>query len=134
MASNIDGWPQAKADNAAKLYERRIETLAKAIAAGVWIGVGTDSGRHFPQGGLVAEMPRARRCGMSVERTLTAATSGNAHLCGIGDRIGRVQAGMVADVLLLASDPPADLGALEAPRAVIAAGRVYDLPRALKVN
>jgi imidazolonepropionase-like amidohydrolase len=126
MASNVDGWPQAKADNAARLYDRKIETLAKAIAAGVRIGVGTDSGRHFPHGGIVAEMRELVDAGMTVKRVLHAATAGNAELCGIGDRVGRVQNGMLADLLLLTDDPRLDLGVLQAPRRVVAAGRVYD--------
>lgn len=47
-----------------------------------------------------------------------------AQVCGVGDRKGRIAPGYDADLLEVAGDPVADLGALLAPVAVLLAGEL----------
>ncbi|CAA9383025.1 MAG: hypothetical protein AVDCRST_MAG66-437, partial [uncultured Pseudonocardia sp.] len=47
-----------------------------------------------------------------------------AQVCGVGDRKGRVAPGYDADLLAVAGDPVADLGALLTPVAVLRAGEL----------
>lgn len=126
LAANADGWPQAKADAAAAMYERKVDTLAKAVAAGVRLGVGTDSGRHFPHGEIVTEMVALADAGMPIAQLLHAATAGNAELCGLANTTGRIAVGMAADALVVDHDPRTNLERLRRPKLVMASGRVHE--------
>jgi imidazolonepropionase-like amidohydrolase len=77
--------------------------LETAQRAGVQIGFGGDLlGRYFDQIGrglaIQAEVMGARAA-------LTAATRTNANLIGLGDQIGTVQPGKLADLLVVDGDP-----------------------------
>jgi imidazolonepropionase-like amidohydrolase len=94
--------------------------------AGVPIAFGNDSSYGFS---LVArpvdELSAMQRSGMDTLSVLRAATSGAASLLGCTDR-GEIAVGKRADFVL--ADPRAvdDVAALEAPRAVYAAGERVD--------
>ncbi|MDR1294546.1 MAG: amidohydrolase family protein [Bifidobacteriaceae bacterium] len=73
-----------------------------ARAAGVRIGFGTDL-----MGDLEDEQLQGLRLQSGVEgieRTIEAATATNAGILGMGDRIGRIEPGMAADLVLFAGD------------------------------
>ncbi|HVG45345.1 MAG TPA: amidohydrolase family protein, partial [Longimicrobium sp.] len=57
---------------------------------------------------------------------LQAATLAPARFMGMADSLGSVQAGKVADLVLLDADPLADIGNTRRIRAVIANGRLLD--------
>ena len=78
-------------------------SITKAVAAGVPIAMGTDSGVG-PHGTNLDELPLMAACGMSVEQVLTATTTGAARLLGLGDEVGALAPGMRADVLVLDGD------------------------------
>lgn len=125
LGDNVDGWDPRKAAAAAALFDTKQETLAKAIAAGVRIGVGTDSGRHFPHGQAVAEMVELVEAGMSTEDVLLAATRGNAELIGAPESAaGIVAEGQVADLVGVHGDPREDLRRLTRPALVVARGNL----------
>ena len=60
--------------------------------------------------------------GLAPAEALIAATRHAAGNLGLADRIGTIEVGMVADLLLVDGDPLADLGALRKVRQVIQAG------------
>jgi imidazolonepropionase-like amidohydrolase len=113
-----------QAASVAKLLETKQLVLAKAIQAGARIGVGTDSGRHFPQGRIADEMQALVEAGMSVDAVLRAATSGNAQLLGIDLQTGTLEKGKRADILILGRDPRVDMSALKDIRRVYSAGQL----------
>jgi len=97
-----------------------------AIEAGVAIVAGNDGGAPLvDQGDMVAELELYVGQGMTPLAAIDAATSAAARLFGLGD-VGRVEVGCVADLLLVEGDPVADVGALRAPRMVIARGAIVD--------
>ena len=81
--------------------------------AGVPMMIGTDGG-----GGILfdRELALHREAGIPAWDVLRMATSGAADIMKIGDRVGRIQEGYEADLVILESDPVADVNA---------AGQVY---------
>jgi imidazolonepropionase-like amidohydrolase len=86
------------------------ESVRKAIAAGVKIAMGTDSGVG-PHGSNLEELALMVNCGMTPAQSLAATTSSAADLLGLGDELGRLAEGYRAD-LVLVDGGVADLGVL----------------------
>jgi imidazolonepropionase-like amidohydrolase len=90
--------------------------------------MGTDQGTPVNKPGENAqEILRMARLGLSNAASLLAATAWAADLLQLSEEVGRVRAGLAADLLVLDRDPIEDLNVLtEQPaiRAVIQAGRV----------
>jgi imidazolonepropionase-like amidohydrolase len=102
------------------------ERLAAAVASGVKIALGTDSGA-CPHGRNLGELGHLVDLGMSPMRAIMAGTRVAAELLGYGDHIGTIEPGKWADLVLVNVDPIRDIRALAEPdaiRVVIQAGRV----------
>jgi len=94
-----------------ELWRRGFE---KAIEAGVPTGVGTDSGAPYMIHGKNAkELEIYVRYGMSEMRAIEAATRVNAEILGLQDRLGTVEAGKEADVIVVKGDPLTDIKVLQ---------------------
>ena len=50
---------------------------------------------------------------------ITAATQNGAHVCGLGDELGTLEAGKIADILVVAGDPLEDMQALTVVQMVV---------------
>lgn len=99
--------PKAEAAAAAALESHR-----RAIAAGVRIAFGTDTGvsRHGDNAQEFALMVRA---GMTPVAAIRAATIDAADALGRKDQIGSIEPGKTADIIAVAGDPTADVTRLE---------------------
>lgn len=129
IGENTDGWDVRIAQNAARLYQSKINSLAQAIQAGVTVGVGTDSGRHFPHGQVLPEMKALTEAGLDNTAALHAATATNAALLGLTGTVGVLHPGAAADLLLATGDPRDDLDHLYSPSLILARGKqVYTEP------
>ena len=102
-------------------------SFAAALAAGVTICMGGDAG-VFDHGDNGREMELMAEYGMRPGAVLIAATSVNARLLGLGDRIGAVRAGMIADLVAVEGDPTRDIAAVRRGRLVIQSGRIVRTP------
>jgi imidazolonepropionase-like amidohydrolase len=102
-------------------YQRFVGMLHRA---GVPILVGTDApNMHVAPGVAVhQEMKFLTESGMTNAEVLAAATLENARALGVDDRIGTVEPGRVADLVLLDADPLLAITATRRIRAVIRAG------------
>jgi imidazolonepropionase-like amidohydrolase len=113
-------WLRAKSQ---AVVEDRAASFRRAHAAGVRFAAGTDAGTPFnAHGGLPEEIALMAEIGLSPAEALIAATRHAAGNLGLADRIGTIEVGKVADLLLVEGDPLADLGALRKVRQVIQAG------------
>jgi imidazolonepropionase-like amidohydrolase len=106
------------------------EQVQKAYNAGLKIAVGADC-FHYDHS-LAWEIELLVRCGVSPKDALLMATKNGAELCGLQDKIGTLEAGKQADIILVAGNPLADIRALREIRLVIKAGKIYDLPDAVR--
>jgi len=95
-----------------------------ALAAGVPMCFGGDVG-VFDHGDNVWELELMVAYGMPTLDALRAATSGNARILGLGERLGRVRVGYLADLIAVEGDPVSDISALRDVRFVMKDGSVY---------
>jgi imidazolonepropionase-like amidohydrolase len=66
--------------------------------------MGTDSGVS-PHGRNLRELDLMRQCGMSSEQVLVAATRTAAEVLGVADKLGTIEVGKRADLVLVDGDP-----------------------------
>ena len=107
---------------AAEVFPQARETLRKAIEAGVRIACGTDA-PAVPHGDNAKELWALVDRGMTPAQALRAATVTSADLIGAEDR-GRLEPGLLADIIAVPGDPTADITALQNVRFVMKDGRI----------
>jgi imidazolonepropionase-like amidohydrolase len=81
--------------------------ISRLQANGVPVGAGTDTpiGLGIPGYSLHTELELLVRAGLSTREALYAATITPAEFFDIQDQVGRIDAGMRADLVLLTADP-----------------------------
>ena len=115
------GWNGAEPAPAAVQKSR--DSLRLALAAGVPICMGGDVG-VFAHGTNAREMELMAAAGMTPAQVLIAATSGNARWMRMGDHLGAVKSGLLADLIAVAGNPTLDLDAVRSVRLVIKGGTI----------
>jgi imidazolonepropionase-like amidohydrolase len=97
---------------ARELLELQAVSFPRAVAAGVKIAMGTDLGpfEHFRN---AVEFGHMVEGGMTPMQAIVAGTSKAAECIGLGDQVGVLRAGMLADLLLVDGDPTRDIRLLE---------------------
>jgi len=116
------GWKPGVDSEPAFLVAKRASFKA-ALAAGVTICMGGDVG-VFPHGENVREMELMAAWGMPPIAVLRAATSVNARIFHVDDRVGALKAGLLADVIAVDGDPAANISALRKVRLVMKGGAI----------
>jgi imidazolonepropionase-like amidohydrolase len=116
------GWNGA--DPAPPMVAQARKAFGLARAAGVNMCVGGDVG-VFAHGENAREIELMVAAGMSAAQTLVAATSGNARAFHLGDQLGALEPGLLADVIAVEGDPTRDIHAVRAVQFVMKGGKVY---------
>ncbi|MQA72914.1 MAG: amidohydrolase family protein [Solirubrobacterales bacterium] len=120
------GAPAGRVEEARYVHERQRSGMRLAIEAGVKIAAGTDAGFQYLRHGatLVRELELYVELGMTPLDAIGAATLRGAEILQVADRLGSLEAGKIADVIVVDGDPLADVGALRAVKVVIREGRI----------
>jgi imidazolonepropionase-like amidohydrolase len=103
--------------------------LRRVVEAGIPVAMGTDAGNPLtlPGPSVYAEMEAMQADGMTPMQVLVAATRTGALAMGRGRDLGTVEAGKIADLLIVAADPTAGIAALRKLRFVVRGGIVHAL-------
>ncbi len=99
------------------------KNVARAFAAGVKVGFGTDAA-VYPHGLNAHEFAVMVKLGMTPLAAIQAATVNDADLLGWSDKVGTVEAGKFADLIAVDGDPLADVTTLERVKFVMKGGEV----------
>jgi imidazolonepropionase-like amidohydrolase len=99
----------------------------KAVAAGVKIAYGTDSG-IYPHQFAARQLPYMVRHGMTPMQAIQSATSSAAELMGWQDRVGSLAPGKFADIIAVPGEGLGDLKNFEHVAFVMKGGTVYQAP------
>lgn len=100
------GVPDSAVTKARGMKARHEASFKKAHRSGIPIAMGTDAGTPFNHHGENAqELTRMVALGMSPMEALQAATSSAADLLGLRAVIGTIEAGKIADLLLVDGNP-----------------------------
>jgi imidazolonepropionase-like amidohydrolase len=119
-ATYFGGYVKGRDSLTGELVAKRASFRA-ALAAGVPICFGGDVG-VFAHGDNVRELELMVDWGMSPLAALRAATSGNARIFHLDDRLGRLAPGYLADLVAVRGDPTTDVHALRRVVAVFKNG------------
>ncbi len=96
--------PPAVVDKARMVIDIHRAAFRKAVAAGVRIAMGTDSG-VTPHGRNLRELQLMADGGMAPAAVLEATTRSAAELMGVDDDLGTIAEGKLADLVVVAGDP-----------------------------
>jgi len=109
-------------------YEFGIRQTGIAHRAGVTVLAGTDAPDSFafPGTGLHDELDHFARAGLTPLESLRTATLAPARFLGLEGKAGVLKVGARADMVLLGSNPLADIQAVRDVDAVLLAGAYYD--------
>ncbi|PIQ21773.1 MAG: amidohydrolase [Cytophagales bacterium CG18_big_fil_WC_8_21_14_2_50_42_9] len=117
------GWQKGRDPEPARLQQKR-KSFAAALAAGVTICMGGDVG-VFTHGDNAREMELMVAYGMKPLAVLRSATSVNADVFKLNDSVGRIKAGLLADIIAVDGRPEQDISHLRQVSLVMKDGIIY---------
>ncbi len=120
------GWKKGVDPEPERIRKKRA-AFRMALDAGVTMCAGGDVG-VYPHGDNVRELELMVAYGMTPLAALRSATSVNARLFHLDDRLGAVRPGLLADLVAVAGDPLASVSALRDVRLVMKGGVLYRRP------
>lgn len=121
--SQYGGWNKDAEPDPPRIANKK-KSFKAALDAGVTICFGGDVG-VYPHGDNVRELEMMVAYGMPALEVLRSATSVNAALFHLDEKVGRIRPGMLADIIVVDDDPSQDISSLRQVRLVMKDGRIY---------
>lgn len=118
------GWNKNTDPLPARIINKQ-RSFKAALQAGVVIVAGGDVG-VFPHGDNVRELELMVQYGMDPVSVLRSATKINAKVFGLGEKLGMIKTGMLADLIAVKGDPTKDISSLRAVELVMKNGVIYE--------
>ena len=104
-------------ERAHALFAHHVESIQRAMAAGVRVVAGTDAGGHgHPPN--AAELEHLVAAGLTPIQAIRAATGLAAECLGLAQEIGTIEKGKRADLVVVEGDPLADIRLLQDARRI----------------
>src|SRR6266571_4754936 len=107
IMGKLDNYPPALQAKAKAATAARSEMFRNAVKMGIKISFGTDAA-VYPHGQNAKEFKLMVDLGMSAVDALKSATANDAELLGIGQKVGTLEKGKLADVIAMPGDPTSD--------------------------
>jgi imidazolonepropionase-like amidohydrolase len=106
--------PAVIAERIAKYWERKEKEFEMLLKTGVIISMASDMGcPYLYHGENARELETMVNLGMSPMQAILAATKNAADTIGIGDMVGTIEKGKIADIILIDGDPLRNIGILQ---------------------
>jgi imidazolonepropionase-like amidohydrolase len=131
QASNT-GWTPDDYERARAVMPKVLKFGAILYRAGVPMMIGTDGAGGGPY--YARELALHQKAGIPTWAILRMATSGATALLGIGNRTGRIEPGLEADVVFLTADPVADVANAAKVYGVLDNGRFHLFTKLTEVS
>ena len=118
------------------VFEGIVECAKTCLAAGIPVGLGTDTGCPFvTHYDMWRELHYfCKFCDVTPAFALSTATKGNAKIAGLGDALGTIEAGKCADMIVTRKNPLEGLDALRELEMVITCGLCINAPKVKKLE
>ncbi|CAN5419044.1 amidohydrolase family protein [soil metagenome] len=123
VMQKIGQYPAAIQAKAKAATEARSEMFRNAVKIGVKISFGTDAA-VFPHGMNAKEFALMTGLGMKPIDALLSATSVDAELFGVAEKLGTLEKGKLADVIAMPGDPTDDITVTERVFFVMKDGKI----------
>jgi imidazolonepropionase-like amidohydrolase len=123
IMGKLQNYPPALQAKAKAATAARSEMFRNAVKIGVKVSFGTDAA-VFPHGQNAKEFKLMVDLGMAPIDALKAATSNDADLLGIAEKVGTLEKGKLADIVAMPGDPITDITATERLIFVMKEGKV----------
>jgi imidazolonepropionase-like amidohydrolase len=125
--SKYRGWRPGTDPEPVSIRSKR-DSFKAALEAGVVIANGSDVG-VFAHGDEARELELLVDYGMKPAQALRAATSVNAKVLHLDDRLGAVKPNLLADLIAVDGDPTKDISVLRKVRLVMKGGVLFREPK-----
>lgn len=103
---------EAGVEAAKRLVDTQFRLVNAAHRAGVNIALGTDNNMAIDPGSAAHELALLVDAGLTTAEALVAGTRNGAIACGLADRVGTVEPGKLADLVILTRNPLTDIDSL----------------------
>ena len=112
--ANIPGLPDWQAEKVKTCADANVKTIQMARDAGIRIALGTDftNSPNSPYLGNGKEFEAMTRVGMTNMEAIKAGTINAAYLMRTEDETGSLEAGKLADIVIVDGNPLADINCL----------------------
>jgi len=117
-------YPEVVAKKAIEIGPQIQDMFARAYKKGVPIAFGTDAG-VYSHGENAREFVYMVEAGMPIMEAIKAATITNATLLGLGDSLGQLKEGYLADIIAVDTNPSKDVETLKNVVFVMKEGQVF---------